>query len=218
LLVLAPLALAGLWLPKTRQEATPWLIYCPLVLLVPAAIVPYHVLKGTSWHILPALLPGLLALAVAAALRVVDLARSRRIAWLAWAFVATALLSPSYFFLKPPSDASGEHKPLYPAIVEEAIDALGSRPVLALTDNSWGLHHVAHVSCAQFPSDGLEAALLVAEAIGATYVITRSDETHTRPALAYMHGVSTHPRFQPLTRYRDKESSLLVYRILPPAE
>jgi 4-amino-4-deoxy-L-arabinose transferase-like glycosyltransferase len=218
LLVLAPLFLAGLWLSRTRQDAAPWLIYCALALLVPAALVPYHVLKGTSWHILPALLPGLLALAVAAALRVVDLARPRRIAWLAWAFVATALLSPSYFFLRPPSDASGEHKPLYPAIAEEAVDALGPRPVLALTDSSWGLHHVAHISCAQFPSDGPEAALLVAEAIGATYVITRSDETHTRPAIAYMQDINAHPRFRPLTRYQDGQGALLVYRILPPPD
>lgn len=216
LLVLAPLALAGLWLRKTRHEATPWLCYCALAIVVPATFVPFHVLKGTSWHILPALMPTLLVLSVAAALRVVDLARSRRLAWSAWLLVAAALLSPSYYWLNPNPDSRGEQQVLYPAVAQEAVAALGPKPVIALTDHAWGLHHVAHIPCAQFPSDGPEAALQVAEAIGAHYVVTRSDDTYTRPALGYMQGMVNHPRFQPLRRYQDGQRALLVYRILPP--
>jgi hypothetical protein len=85
-----------------------------------------------------------------------------------------------------------------------------------LTDNTWGLYHVARIPCAQFPTDGAHAALTVADAIGAHYVIARADATKTAPALSAMQEITGHRRFEPLARHSDETASILVYRILPP--
>ncbi|NIQ99906.1 MAG: hypothetical protein GTN78_06845, partial [Gemmatimonadales bacterium] len=91
--------------------------------------------------------------------------------------------------------------------------ALGPAAGPVLTDNAWGLYHVARLPCAQFPTDGAEAALKIADAIGASHLITSADATDQFPSMGEIVG---HPRFQPLARYSAGETSLLVYRLLPP--
>jgi hypothetical protein len=83
---------------------------------------------------------------------------------------------------------------------------------VVLTDNSWGLYHVARVPCAQFPSEGAEAALAVADRMHANYLITRSDAHDRIPAISE---IVINPRFQPHLRYPTGDISLLVYRIVP---
>ncbi len=215
LMLVAVLAVAALCLRGVRREATPWLVYVPIALLIPCLVVPYPTLKGTGWHLLPSLMPGLLVLGAAAAAHLHDRARLRRLAPLAWLLIAVAFLSPCIWWLAPPPDARRAVEPLYPIEAADAVRALGPDPAPVLTDSAWGLNHIAGVPCAQFPTDGPEAALTVADAIGAGYVITRSDKTHAFPALVSMRNIADHPRFEPLTRYRGADTAILVYRIQP---
>jgi len=60
----------------------------------------------------------------------------------------------------------------------------------------------------------VDAALRVADSIGAAYLITRADAPDKIPALAQ---IASHPRFQPLARYPAGDTRLLVYRIVPPS-
>lgn len=212
----AALALAALWLRGLRREAVPWLAYLPLALAVPAILVPYPTLKGTSWHLLPALMPGILALGSSAAVHFHDLARSRSRLALGWILVAAALASPCYWWAFPPAEAQRAAQPLYPLVAAKAVEVLGPNPGPVLTDNTWGLYHVARIPCVQFPTDGAEAALTVADAIGAHYVIARADAANTGPALPAMKEIPGHRRFQPLARHSDGTASILIYRILPP--
>jgi 4-amino-4-deoxy-L-arabinose transferase-like glycosyltransferase len=214
ILLFAPLALAALCFRSLRRDALPWLAYLPLALLVPCVLVPYPTLKGTGWHLLPALIPGLLALGSAAAIRLHDLARSRALVAAVWLLIPAAAVSPGLWWLFPPSDAKGAALPLYPPVAADAVRALGPDPSPALTDSAWGLYHAARIPCAQFPTDGVDAALRIADSIGAAYLITRADAPDDIPAMAQ---IVSHPRFQPLARYPAGDTRLLVYRILPPS-
>jgi 4-amino-4-deoxy-L-arabinose transferase-like glycosyltransferase len=214
IVLFAPLALAALWFRSLRRDAVPWLAYLPLALLVPCLLVPYPTLKGTGWHLLPALMPGLLALGSAAAIRLHDLARSRALVAAVWLVTAAAVVSPCIWWLFPPPDETGAARHLYPPVAADAVRALGPNPAPALTDSAWGLYHVARIPCAQFPTDGVDAALRVADSIGAAYLITRADAPDDIPAMAQ---IVSHPRFQPLARYPAGDTRLLVYRILPPS-
>jgi len=212
----AALALAALWIRDLRRDALPWLAYLPLALAIPCLLVPYPTLKGTGWHLLPALMPGILALGSGAAVHLHDLARSRAHVALGWILVAAAFISPCYWWAFPPPEAQRAAQPLYPLVAAKAVEALGPNPGPVLTDNTWGLYHVTRIPCAQFPTDGAQAALAVADAIGAGYVITRADATNTAPALPAMKEITGHRRFEPLARHSDETASILVYRILPP--
>jgi len=148
-----------------------------------------------------------------AAVRLIESGRSRR------GFAAIGALaavmgfgSLLYWWAHPPADTSLEDKPLYPPVAAQAVQELGAAPAPALTDNAWGLYDVAAIPCAQFPSDGAAAALTVADAIGAGYLITQADAPKTIPAMREVLG---HPRFRPLARYPAGDTTLLVYRITP---
>jgi len=212
----AALAIVALWLRDLRRDAIPWIAYVPLALAIPCLLVPYPTLKGTSWHLLPALMPCILALGAAAAVHIYDIARARTRLPLGWVIIAAAFISPCYWWVFPPPDAKRAVQPLYPLVAAKAVESLGPDPGPVLTDNTWGLYHVARVPCAQFPTDGAEAALTVAEAIGARYVIARADTTNIGPALPAMKEISGHPRFKPLARHSDGTASILIYGILPP--
>ncbi len=217
-LLVGLLAIIGLWIRDARRELTPWLIYLALGILVPALIVPYPAFKGGFWHLLPGLCPVVFVLGAVAALRLLDLARaSKKRAWGSAARIAIVLSlgSPLYWWVRPPGETQREGLPLYPPIAVEAVHLLGPVPPTVLSDNAWGLYHIAHVPCAQFPSDGAAAALRVADSIGATYLIARADAPDKIPAIAEIAG---HSRFQPLARYPAGETRLLVYRILPAAQ
>ena len=161
-------------------------------------------------------MPGILALGSSAAVHFHDLARSRSRLALGWILVVAALASPCYWWAFPPAEAQRAAQPLYPLVAAKAVEALGPNPGPVLTDNTWGLYHVARIPCVQFPTDGAEAALTVADAIGAHYVIARADAANTGPALPAMKEIPGHRRFQPLARHSDGTASILVYRILPP--
>ena len=210
------LALPALLFRHLRRSSVPWLIYLPIALLTPAFAVPFPALRGGLWHIMPAAVPIVLALSGCSAALLLDLAKragpmAARVA--AWPAVIICVLSPGYWWVFPPSAVS-QPGPLYPPVAIQAAAALGPVPPTVLTDNAWGLYHVAHVPCAQFPSDGAAAALRVADSIGAAHLITRADAPDRLPAIAEIAG---HPRFQPLARYPAGETRLLVYRILPPS-
>jgi hypothetical protein len=208
------LALGALAIRELRREATPWLIYLLLGLLVPPLLVPYATGKGGMWHLLPALMPIALALGMAVAVRAVERAGPRRgLAVAAVLLAAVSFASPLYWWVRLPRDATGENKPLYPSVAVEAVEGLGPNPAPALTDNAWGLYYVTGLPCAQFPSDSAAAALRVADAIGARYFITRADAPSAIPAIGEVVG---HPSFRPLARYPAGETHLLVYRLLRP--
>ena len=234
-LLVGALALAALALKNLRRESAPWLIYLVLGMLVPPLLVPYPAGKGGFWHLMPALIPVIIALGAAAAVRAAEASRrhpaqtppgsagfslpalgpsrghpARMIA--AGLAAAVGFGSLFYWWVVPPPDAAREPKPLYPAVAAAAVRALGPDPAPALTDHAWGLYYVARIPCAQFPSDGAAAALKVADAIGARYLITRADAANAIPAMQQVIG---HPRFRPLARYPAGQTSLLVYRILP---
>jgi hypothetical protein len=212
-LLVGALALAALAVKDLRRESAPWLIYLVLGLLVPPLLVPYPAGKGGFWHLMPALIPGILALGAVAAVRAVETSRARPARMTAaLAAAAVGFGSLFYWWIIPPPDAGREPKPIYPAVAADAVRALGPNPAPALTDHAWGLYYVARIPCAQFPSDGAAAALQVADAIGARYLITRADAPDAIPAMKEVIG---HPRFRPLTRYPAGDTSLLVYRILP---
>ncbi len=209
------LGLGVLAIRDLRRESAPWLVYLLLGILVPSLLVPYPTAKGGSWHLLPALVPGIIAVGAAVALRLVERARGHPGTVLIG--VATAIVgfgSLLYWWVRPPADSSLKDKPLYPAVAAQAVGDLGSRRAPALTDNAWGLYHVAGLPCAQFPSDGVAAALKVADSVSARYLITRADAPKAIPAMSQVIG---HPRFRPLARYPAGDTTLLVYRIIPPA-
>jgi len=210
------LFIAALFLRDLRRPAVPWLAYLALGLLIPPLLVPYPAGKGGSWHLMPALMPIILALGASAAFRLFDTLKHRLRSSLAGALViALSLGSLLYWWARSPEDAARAADPLYPPVAAEAVRALGPSPRPALTDNAWGLYHVTHLPCAQFPTDGAVAALQVADAIGAGYLITRADATNQIPTMSE---IINHPRFQPLARYPAGETSLLVYRIVPSRE
>jgi len=214
-LLVGVLALAALALRDLRRESAPWVIYLVLGLLVPPLLVPYPAGKGGFWHLMPALLPGIIALGAAGAVRAVETSHGRRLRMTAALAVAVVGFgSVFYWWVFPPPDAAREAKPLYPAVAAEAVRALGPNPAPALTDHAWGLYYVARIPCAQFPSDGAAAALKVADAIGARYLITRANAPDAIPA---MKEIIAHPRFRPLARYPAGDTFLLVYRIVPAA-
>jgi hypothetical protein len=214
MLVALPAALA-IGFPEIRRRSLPWLVYLPLGILTPSLLVPFPALRGGFWHIMPAFVPVVLALGVAGGLRLVTLSRAARPGWVrgaAWAVLSICLLSVAYWWAFPPKTA-GTAGPLYPQVAAEAVRALGSDPGPALTDNAWGLYYVSGLPCAQFPTDGVEAALKVADAIGARYLITQANAPDKIPS---MQGIVSHPRFAPLARYPAGDTRLLVYRILSP--
>jgi len=210
------LAIAALLARESRRQSLPWLIYLLLGLLVPALLVPYPAAKGGFWHLLAGLCPILFVLGAQAAVRLLDLGRASKLPSArlgCWVVVLAALAWLIGWWVFLPKEAEEEGVPLYPAVALGAVRALGPVPPTVLTDNAWGLYHVAHVPCAQFPTDGAEAALRVADAIGAGYLITLADAPKSIPAMAEVIG---HARFQPLVRYPTPQAALLVYRILPP--
>jgi len=212
-LLVGALAVAALALKDLRRESAPWLIYLVLGMLVPPLLVPYPAGKGGFWHLMPALIPAIIALGAAAAVRAAEASRGHRARTTAAGLAAAVGFgSLFYWWVIPPPDAGREPKPLYPAVAAAAVRALGPNPAPALTDHAWGLYYVARIPCAQFPSDGAAAALRVADAIGARYLITRADAPNAIPAMQQVIG---HPRFRPLARYPAGETSLLVYRIVP---
>jgi len=205
------LAIAALFISRIRRESLPWLIYTPIGLLVPALIVPYAAVKGGSWHMMPAFLPIILALGSAFAIEVHLRVPSRLRPGL-WLLILGVFLSPASWWLNPPPDAARSNAPLYPPVAAQAGRALGTDAGPVLTDNAWGLYSIARIPCAQFPTDGADAALTVADTIGAKHFITRADAPDQIPTTAE---VIDHPRFSPLARYPAGETNLLVYRILP---
>ncbi len=213
-MLFGPLAAAGLLFRGLRRSSVPWLIYLPIGFVTPALLVPFPALRGGLWHIMPAFVPIILALAACSGVFILDLARrsrhpaARPAACLA---LVVCFLSPCFWWLFPPP-AARHPQSLYPPVALDAVRALGSSPAPALTDSAWGLYHVARIPCAQFPTDGAAAALRLADSIGAAYLITRADATKKIPSLAE---VVNHPRFQPLARYPAGDTRLLVYRILP---
>ncbi len=209
------LALAALFVRAARREAAPWMIYCLLGLLAPGLLTPYPAMKGGFWHLLAGLCPAVFVLGAQGIVLVPDLARrgaSPGKRWLGKVALAAAFAWLIGWWVFPPGEAEEEAAPLYPAVALDAVRALGPVPPAVLTDNAWGLYHVAHVPCAQFPTDGAEAALKVADAIGARYLITQADAPDQIPAMAKIVG---DPRFQPLVRYPTSSAPLLVYLIVP---
>ncbi len=214
-MLLALPALVAIGFPDLRRRSAPWLIYLPLGVLTPALLVPFPALRGGFWHIMPAFVPIVLALGTAGGLRLISLARGARLPSVrlaAWAGLGSCLLSVAYWWVFPPP-AAGRAEPLYPEVAVEAVGALGPNPGPALTDNAWGLYYVTGLPCAQFPTDGVEAALAVADSIGAHYLITRANAPDKIPSIQAIVG---HPRFQPLARYPAGDTRLLLYRILSP--
>ncbi|MFB3879909.1 MAG: hypothetical protein ACE149_01535 [Armatimonadota bacterium] len=213
-LLLGVLALGALGFRELRRESAPWLIYLVIGVLVPTLLVPYPARKGGVWHLAPALLPVIIALGAAGAVRIVEGARNRAaLRTLAFVGAAVGFASLLSWWVYMIPQLGLPQKPIYPPVVAEAVAALGPRPAPALTDNAWGLYHAAGIPCAQFPSDGAPAALKVADAIGARYLITRANAPDTIPAMKEVIG---NPRFRPLARYPAGETSVLVYRIAPP--
>ena len=213
-MLFGPLAAAGLLFRGLRRSSVPWLIYLPIGFVTPALLVPFPALRGGLWHIMPAFVPIILALAACSGVFILDLARrsrhpaARPAACLA---LVVCFLSPCFWWIFLPP-AALHPQSLYPPVALDAVADLGPDPAPALTDSAWGLYHVAHIPCAQFPTDGAAAALRLADSIGAAYLITRADATNKIPSLAE---VVNHPRFQPLARYPAGDTRLLVYHILP---
>ncbi len=213
-MLLGPLAAAGLLFRGLRRSSVPWLLYLPIGLATPALLVPFPALRGGLWHIMPAFVPVILALAACSGVFLIDRARRsghRAAGPAACLALVVCLLSPCYWWIFPPPTA-GHPEPLYPPVAVRAVGELGPDPTPALTDNAWGLYQVARIPCAQFPTDGVDAALRVADSIGASYLITRADASDKIPRAAEIVG---HPRFQPLVRYPAGDTRLLVYRIIP---
>ena len=210
--VLMLLALAD---RELRRRASPWLIYLALGLLVPALVFPYPAIKGGFWHLMPGLCPVIFALGAGKAVQLATRpgrpggAMARLGAW-SGLVLAFAWLLP--WWAAVPREARSAQRPLYPALNPALVRAVQEASPVVLTDSAWGLYHVTRLPCAQFPSDGAEAALVVAEALEAGYLITRADAPNRIPRIAEVVG---HPRFQPFARHEGKEGTLLVYRLLP---
>jgi len=213
------LALYALRRREVRAAAAPWLIYVAAAVLAPALVFPYPAIKGQFWHLLPGLCPIVFALAGGGIGELLGFVMSRgggsaarAVGWLGLCLAFGWLLR---WWAAAPGELARGERPLYPPSARQAVAELQPRPGAVLTDSAWGLWHVARVPCAQFPSDGAEAALAVADALGAEYLITRADAPDRIPAMAE---VMQHPRFAPHARYLEpgEEAALLVYRILPP--
>jgi len=210
--VLMLLALAD---RELRKRAAPWLIYLALGLLVPALAFPYPAIKGGFWHLMPGLCPIIFALGAGKAVQLaVGSGRSRgALARLgAWSGLVLAFAWLLPWWAAVPREARSAERPLYPALNPALVRALREAGPVVLTDSAWGLYHVTRLPCAQFPSDGAEAALVVAEALEAGYLVTRADAPSRLPAMAEVVG---DPRFQPFARHAGKEGTVLVYRLLP---
>ena len=217
-LLVGLLALVSLLIAHHRRQTLPWLIYLALAIVAPALIVPYPARKGVFWHLLPGLCPVLFVLGAATAVHMLEWAKrsAKPVSRLASRpAIILAFGSLLYWWACPPEDDEQTQGALYPPVALDAVHALGTNPPPVLTDNSWGLYHVARIPCAQFPADGADAALRVADSIGAAYFITRADAPDKIPAISE---VASHPRFQPFARYQAGETRLLVYRILAPEQ
>jgi 4-amino-4-deoxy-L-arabinose transferase-like glycosyltransferase len=215
--IIGLLAIAALFLRPARRESLPWLIYLLVAVAVPALIVPLPAAKGGFWHLMPSLLPAIFVLASVALMHLYDVGKAKGAVPIRGAAVvlfSLAFGSLVYVWAVAPKHPTGKGESLYPAVAAQAVRALDPKPTAVLTDSAWGLYHVARMPCAQFPSDGAEAALLVADTLGADYFVTRADAPDKIPTIAE---VMNHPRFQPLARYPAGETRLLVYRILPPS-
>jgi len=124
------------------------------------------------------------------------------------------LPSPVYVWLGAPKQPTDAAPVLYPRVAIQAVRTLDPPPRAVLTDNAWGLYYTARVPCAQFPTDGAEAALRIADALSAAYLVTTADAPDRIPAMAE---IIDPPRFKPHARYPTDGPALLVYRILPPS-
>ena|GEM_PF-1682591 len=210
------LALCALRHRDLRRRASPWLIYGALAVLVPALLFPYPTIKGGFWHLLPGLCPIAFSLAGGEAVELLRRAkpqeRSARRA-LGIAALALSFVYLGAWWAAAPGDVRRGAPALYPVESRAALRKLDPPPTAVLTDDSWGLYHVARVPCAQFPSDGAEAALLVADRLGADYLVTLADAPQRIPAMSQILG---HPRFRPVARHPTPGPALLIYRILPP--
>ena len=210
--VLMLLALAD---REIRRRASPWLIYLALGLLVPALVFPYPTIKGGFWHLMPGLCPVIFALGAGKAVQLVTRPGLPRGAFArlgAWSglLLAFAWLLP--WWAAVPREARSAARPLYPALNPALVRAIQESTPAVLTDSAWGLYHVTRLPCAQFPNDGAEAAVVLAEALEAGYLITRADAPSR---ISRITEVVHHPRFQPFARHEGKEGTVLVYRILP---
>lgn len=210
--VLMLLALAD---RELRRRAAPWLIYLALGLLLPALAFPYPAIKGGFWHLMPGLCPIIFALGAGKAMQLVTGPNQPRGALArlgGWAGLALAFAWLLPWWAAVPREARSAERPLYPAFNPALVRALREASPVVLTDSAWGLYHVTRLPCAQFPSDGAEAALVVAEALEAGYLVTQASAPSRIPAMAEVVG---HPRFQPFARHAGKDGTVLVYRILP---
>lgn len=205
------------WLPlrdrRTRRDVLPWLAYMALSLVIPAYVFPHTTVHGSFAHLGTGFMPMLSLLAVKGGL---DLAStlprpvSVRLRIARWIPLAAVIASLPAWWAMYPTEARRVPLLRYPQVAQRAKTEFAPR--VAMTDMAWGLWHAARIPCAQFPAEGPEAALRVADSLGADYLIIMADAFQRAPEIR---GVATHSRFRRVARYPAMPADLLVYQILP---
>ena len=221
LLVLAQLvgpALLIFWMPlrdrALRSDLLPWLAYMAFALVVPAYVFPHVTIEGSFAHLGTGFMPILCLLGAKAGIDLLSAPFSEDYeGWARARWVPLALAIawfPGCWLGLYPKEAHNATYRRYPEAARQVKAQFA--PQVALTDMAWGLWHAARVPCAQFPTDGADAALRVADAVGADYLIIMADAFQRFPALR---GISGRRRFQYVARYPGTPADVLVFRIAP---
>ncbi len=196
-----------------NHELLPWLSYGAFALIIPAYVFPHVTVQGSFAHLSTGLMPVLTLLGAKAGLDLLSAPFSERHeAWWRARWVPLALVIawfPGCWVLYP-KEVQRATWLRYPDAARQIKQQLAPRA--ALTDMAWGLWHGAKIPCAQFPTDGTDAALKVADTLGADYLIMMADAFQRIPATR---GVTTSRRFEYVARYPAKPADLLIYRIVP---
>jgi 4-amino-4-deoxy-L-arabinose transferase-like glycosyltransferase len=212
------LAIMALAARDLRREAFPWLIYLLVALPLPALVFPYHAVAPVAIYdrLLHGFCPIIFILALAVILPLLSPDAAQRIPvgrgfiWLGLLLTFAWMLAG---WVRIPEDVRKAQFPRHMLPAPDVLRSLSPPARAVIVDNPWGFYQLTHIPCAVTPTDGPEATLRVAEAIGANYAIVG---TETFDRLPPERRPTNHPRFQLVTGYATPAQPVQVYRILPP--
>lgn len=209
-------ALVELASRSARAALAPWLLYVAFAAIAPPLLVPETTLSGGFERLVPGLLPVVYILAARVPFELQRVLTGnggpiRRVAPHALVLVCIAALG--YQWREAPEQLRAHGERHYPAAAQTAVEELPSGQSAVLADSAWLFYDATRLPCAQFPSDGPEAALEVAERLGIRFFVTTGFSLRRVPAIRR---VPDHPRFEIVAHYPDQVlEGVYVYRIAP---
>jgi hypothetical protein len=222
LIVLLPLAAAGLWRLRHQRLLWPFVVYLPLLFLVMTFAFTFPGVRGGLYHSGAALLPFFFAV-TGPGLEALLQGAARR--WRRWqvrqswtvfsaALVIVAILLTLFAMGRAGVlDGTWNSQDRAYDQIDEWLAAAGAADAVVMVGDAPGFTwHTDHLSIA-VPNNPLETVVAVAERYGARYVVL--DDTRPRPTDALYAGEMAYPRLALRFVAGPKDRPVKLYEVLP---